>query len=137
MIILDTNVLSEMMRPVPASSVQDWLGVVTDELRTMAVSEAEILAGLAQMPEGRRRHELETGAARVFSIAFTGSIRPFDSEAARHYAEVMVICRRLGRPTEPVDAMIAAIARANGAPIATRKHFEGCGVALHDPWRNG
>jgi predicted nucleic acid-binding protein len=138
MIILDTNVLSEVMRAQPAARVLAWLGAQDmAELYTTTISRAESLAGIAILPDGRRRDAMETVATRIFDEDFQDRVLAFDLDASTHYAAVVAIRRRIGRPTKPLDAMIAAIARSRNAAIATRNiaDFEGCGVHLHDPWQ--
>lgn len=137
MIILDTNVLSELMRTETSPSIRQWMGRFDfDDFYTTAVNEAEIMAGIAVLPPGRRRHGMDGVAHRMFVEQFAGRILPFESEAVTHYAEIVSMRRRKGRRIKPLDAMIVAIARANGASVATRnvRHFEGCGVDLQNPW---
>ena len=90
------------------------------------------------MPEGRRRVALETAAQAIFADDFNGRVLPFDAAAAAAYADVFAARRRAGRPTAPLDLMIAAVARANGAGVVTRDigGFETCGVPLVDPWQS-
>ncbi|HUL79366.1 MAG TPA: type II toxin-antitoxin system VapC family toxin [Vicinamibacteria bacterium] len=138
MIILDTNVLSEAMKPVPAAEVLAWLAAQTAaSLYTTSITQAEILHGLMLLPSGRRRRALEAAATSMFSEDFGGRILGFGTEAATPYAQIASRRRRAGRPMSHFDAQIAAIARANGAAIATRNvaDFVDCGVALVDPWR--
>lgn len=137
MIVLDTNVLSELMRTEAVPPVRKWLAQVEpDDLYTTSVCEAEILMGLAIMPSGRKKSAMEVAAYRMFAEDFGDRILPFDSEAARSYAEIVAVRRRRGSPVQALDAMIASIARVHDAAVATRnlKHFEGCGLVLHDPW---
>lgn len=136
MIVLDTNVLSELMKAEPAQPVQDWLGRQVEKLATTVICEAEILAGIAVLPDGRRKRELEAGAERVLSRGFGDAILPLNSEAVRHFADIVARRQRQGRKIKGFDALIAAIARSHGAAVATRDldDFEGCGVTLHDPW---
>ncbi len=138
MIILDTNVLSEVMRPAPAAEVLAWLAAQTAaSLYTTSITQAEILHGLMLLPAGRRRRALEAAATSMFSEDFGGRILGFDTEAAEPYAQIASKRRRSGRPISHFDAQIAAIARSAGAAIATRNlaDFEHCGVALVDPWK--
>ena len=137
MIILDTNVLSELMRPQPEPLVLDWIvrnGY--NGLCTTSISQAEILAGLAVLPIGRRRRELEASAKHVFAQPFLLAL-PFDAHAAPHFAAFLAARQEQGLHVDIPDAMIAAIARSHGAAVATRNvsDFESCGVTLHDPWR--
>jgi predicted nucleic acid-binding protein len=138
MTILDTNVLSELMRPTPAPTVVDWIGAQpAASLYTTSITEAEILHGLMLLPPGRRRSALEAATASMFAEDFGGRILAFDTEAARPYARIASERRRAGRPISHFDAQIAAIARSTGAAIATRNvaDFDGCGVTLVEPWR--
>jgi predicted nucleic acid-binding protein len=136
-IILDTNVLSELMRSQPAAAVFAWVAAQKRAgLYTTSVNKAEILYGIAALPEGRRRAALATAAEAMFIDDFAGRVVPFDEEAAVHYAEIVAARRREGRPIEAFDAQIAATARVAGADLATRDvaDFAGCGLTLLDPW---
>ena len=137
MIVLDTNVLSELMRPTPARRVVAWVAAQpVQSLYTTSVTQAEILHGVALLPSGRRRRAFEAAAEAMFREDFAGRILPFASDAASPYARIAVDRRRVGRPISQFDAQIAAIARSTGATIATRNvtDFAGCGVELVDPW---
>ncbi|MBN8897688.1 MAG: type II toxin-antitoxin system VapC family toxin [Rhodospirillales bacterium] len=137
MLVLDTNMLSEIMRPEPERKVADWIvRQQSEELFTAAVCQAEILSGLAVMPSGRRRTELEEAARAMFTDDFDGRVLPFDIEAASAYAKVFAARRNAGRPSGTIDLMLAAIARARGASVVTRNvaDFEGVGVAIINPW---
>ena len=134
MFVLDTNILSAMMSARPSPEVAAWIaGQPEDALFTTTICQAEILAGLAVMPGGRRRVALETAARAIFADDFNGRVLPFDAAAAAAYADIFAARRRAGRP--PLDLMIAAVARANGAGVVTRDigGFEDCGVPLVDP----
>lgn len=137
MLLLDTNMLSEMMRPEPERKIVDWIvRQPSDELFTAAVCQAEVLAGLAIMPSGRRRTGLEEAARAMFTDDFDGRILPFDTEAAVGYAEIFAARRNVGRPSGTIDLMVAAIARVRGASVVTRNvaDFEGVGVTIVNPW---
>ena len=137
MLVLDTNMLSEVMRPEPERRVADWIvRQQSDELFTAAVCQAEILSGLAIMPSGRRRADLEEAARSMFADDFAGRVLPFDTEAADAYAEIFAARRKTGRPSGTIDLMLAAIARVRGARVVTRNvaDFEGMGVAIINPW---
>jgi predicted nucleic acid-binding protein len=137
MLMLDTNILSEIMRSEPERKVVEWIvRQPSDELFTAAVCQAEILSGLAVMPSGRRRFDLEEAARAMFVDDFDGRVLPFDTEAAVAYAEVFAARRKAGRPSGTVDLMLAAIARVRGASVVTRNvvDFEGLGVAIVNPW---
>lgn len=137
MTLLDTNVISELMRATPAPSVVNWVSArPSSRLFTSAVSEAEILYGVALLPTGRRRSRLQDVVRAIFSDDFVDRVLPFDRDAARAFAEIAAARRRAGRPIAQLDAQIAAIALSRGAALATRntRDFEGCGVKLVDPW---
>ena len=135
--LLDTNVLSETMKPRPATAIAAWMRAQPlRSLYTAAFCQAEILAGIAILPAGRRRTELETMAQAIFSEDFEGRILPFDAKAANAYAELFAVRRQGGRPIETPDLIVAATARAHDAAVVTRDlgGFEGCGLTLVDPW---
>lgn len=137
MIVLDTNVLSELMRSTPDETVVRWTTrQPTASLYVTSITQAEILHGILLLPKGRRRTALEDAAAAMFAEDLGGRILPFGSEASRPYAEIASARQRAGRPISHFDAQIAAIARANGASVATRNtaDFTGCGIELIDPW---
>ncbi len=137
MIVLDTNVISEAMRSVPEPRVIAWLDrLERDEVYTTAICEAEILYGIALLPEGKRRRELRQIATRLFSERLAGRVLAFDRVAAEHFAVVASARRSAGTPISVQDAQIAAIARAHGAIVATRnaEDFNGTGVAVVNPW---
>ena len=137
MILLDTNVISELMRPEPAQAVLDWFGRHdAADLFISAVTEAELRTGVAILPEGQRRERLQLAIDAMIDQDFQGRVLPFDTIAARPYAEIAAQRRAVGRPIAEADCQIAAIARAADAPVATRngKDFEGCGIGLINPW---
>ena len=137
MILLDTNVLSELMRPAPDPAVAAWVASRSAVgLATTTITKAEILHGIARLPSGRRRAALQRAAAAMFDEEFGERVLPFDSAAAPHYASLRSARERAGRPISAFDAQIAAIARTHRATIATRDlgGFEDCGVPLVDPW---
>ncbi len=137
MIILDTNVLSELMKPVPTGNVVDWMAAQPAEgLYTTSITQAEILHGLMLLPRGRRRRALEAAATSMFAEDFRGRILGFGTDAAPPYAQIAFDRRRARRPISHFDAQIAAIARFTGALIATRNvdDFDACGVTVLDPW---
>ena len=138
MILLDTNVVSELMKPVPARPVAEWVArQAATSLYTTTITEAEILHGVMLLPAGQRRARLQSAAENMFAEDFRGRVLPFGSDAARAYALIATQRRRAGRPISHFDAQIAAIGRSARAMIATRNtaDFEGCGVELVDPWR--
>jgi predicted nucleic acid-binding protein len=137
MIVLDTNVISELMRDSPQQTVLTWFGAQpASSLFVTTVTEAEILTGIALLPDGRRRSGLAESADRVFTALFAGRILVFDSDAANIYAEIFAQRHAAGRPISQADCQIAAIARSREAAISTRNvtDFEGVGVELIDPW---
>jgi hypothetical protein len=137
MIVLDTNVVSELMKSAPEPAVMAWIDAIPGAaLFLSAVTQAENLYGVALVPEGKRREGLALAARTAFETYFRGRILPFDSEAAEAFAALAAGRRRAGRPISHADAQIAAIARSRGAALATRNvpDFEGCGVEIVDPW---
>jgi predicted nucleic acid-binding protein len=137
MILLDTNVISELMRPNPAPSVADWLAPQPPaSLYTTSITQAEILHGILLLPSGKRRSNLLSAAQAMFAEDFADRILGFGSDSAVRYAEIASVRSRAGRPISHFDAQIAAIARASGARVATRNvaDFEGCGVDVVNPW---
>lgn len=136
MFVLDTNVLSEEMRPMPEPAVHSWLAHQNPlDLFTTAVTEAEILYGVAIKPDGRRKRDLEAAARRVLDL-FAGRILPFDSAAAREFARIVSDRREAGTPIEDFDAQIAAITSSRGMTLATRnlQDFARTGVQVVDRW---
>ena len=139
MIVLDTNVISEMMKPRPSEQVARWVRYAPrDDLYTTAITEAEMRYGAYRMSLHRDTRELETIVNRIFSVRFAGHILPFDSEAAKAFPPILVESQRHGRSHSHSDAQIAAIARVHSATIATRDGygFEHSGVPLIDPWKS-
>ncbi len=137
MIILDTNVLSELMRPKPSASVLAWIAKQPEaELSTTSITEAEIFYGIEVLPKGKRREHLTMAAEAVFTEDFSGRVYGFDSAAARAFSKIASSRRTSGRPISHPDAQIAAIAKTKRAKVATRdvKGFERCGVDVVDPW---
>lgn len=137
MIVLDTNVISEVFNPVPDPRVAAWLQQRPDgEVFLTAITRGELLYGAHILPAGRRRETLIAGLQRIFEIRFQNRILPYDETAADAYAELAAIRRAQGRPSSQSDLMIAGIVRSHGARLATRnlRDFEGCGISLFDPW---
>ena len=129
--------LSELWRPRPSAGALTWLRTQpAAALFTTAINEAEIFYGIELLPNGKRRRNLELLARTIFNEDFLGRILPFDSTAAREYAEIAAARRRAGRPIAEADAQIAAIARSRGAAIATRNSadFVDCGLTVLSPW---
>ena len=137
MIILDTNVISEIIRPTPSAQVIAWVaGQPADSLYVTAISEAELRYGIAILPTGTRQERLLVQIDGMFKWDFADRILPFDSEAARTYALIASVRRAAGLPISQADCQIAAIARSAGASIATRDEsgFRGCGIDVINPW---
>ena len=137
MIIVDTNVLSELMKLEPFENVLRWFTKQPPTgLFTTTVSQAEIYYGLELLPMSKRRVALKKAAIAVFTEDFDGRVLSFDSDAARAYAFVAVERRNVGRPITQFDAQILGIARSRGAGIATRniEDFDGCGIEVVNPW---
>lgn len=137
MILLDTNVLSELMRAAPDQKVVAWVDAQpASEFVICSITVAEILHGIARLPDGKRKQGLLEMATAMFEQDFAGSILPFDAQAAAHYAQMAADAERRGRPVDMADLQIAAIGQLHDAMIATRntRHFEGLDVSLIDPW---
>ncbi len=138
MIVLDTNVVSELMKPGPAPEVLRWFGdYPAARLFITTVTQAEILLGLELLPKGRRRAALESAASAMFEEDFAGRVLPFDGAAAAQYAKIAAVRQKAGRPISQFDAQIASLALSRGAAVATRnlRDFEGCGLELLYPWK--
>jgi predicted nucleic acid-binding protein len=139
MILLDTNVVSELIRPKPDPGVEAWLAEqVAANVFLSVISAAELLYGVAILPSGQRRDRLTAEIEGMLRHDFAGRILPFDSDAARAYAVIAAERRAAGRPIGQFDGQIAAIARSRGAAIATRNagDFAGCGIDVINPWHS-
>lgn len=135
--VIDTNVVSEMMRPRPDGGVRRWLEQTPrDALFLPAVVVAELLAGVELLPPGRKRDGLGEFISGFVSGTPRENLLPFGLGEAPHYAAIVARRRRQGKDIAPLDAQIAAIAAASGIPVATRnvRDFEGCGVDVFNPW---
>ncbi len=140
MIVLDTNVLSEAMKPSPDARVMHWLeGYQVRSLATTAISIAEVKYGLACLPEGKRRRDLEERFDLFIVKGFGSHVLSFDNSSASVYAEIVSLRKKAGRAIEAFDAMIASICRTHGTSLATRNgtHFQDCGIEILNPWENG
>ena len=138
MVVLDTNVASELMLAAPSPEVLVWMdSLPARELFVTAVTEAEIRTGIAFLPEGGRRRGLADAAERTLGGLFAGRVLPFDSGAARAYADIAATRRAAGRPISQLDCQIAAIASSRGMAVATRnvRDFFETGVEIIDPWQ--
>jgi predicted nucleic acid-binding protein len=136
-IVLDTNVVSEAMRPRPEPRVIRWLD--SHPIRSFAVTSvtvAELLFGIRRLPEGRRRSDLQEAFETFMARGIRERVLAFDQAAAEAYAQLAIDRIRGGRPMQAFDAMIAGIVIATGAELATRDRagFEDCGIQLVDPW---
>ena len=138
MILLDTNVLSELMRPSPEFQVVRWLdGISEMDVWVSAITVSEIRLGIALLPEGRRRALLMASADQMFQDEFENRCLPFDCEAAQEYARIVAKRKQVGSPVSVEDAQIAAVAQIAGLTLATRntKDFSDIeGLALVNPW---
>lgn len=137
MIALDTNVVSELMRPAPSPAVLKSLSKYSPhQVCTSSITVAEILYGIELLPTGKRKNELLAGAERLFRVVLGGRILVFDEAAAQNFSQIAVERRRHGRPISELDAQIAAVARVHDATLSTRNvgDFEGCGIRLVNPW---
>ena len=135
--LLDTNVLSELLRAVPEPVVLAWFAEQPAEtLFVSAVTQAEMMLGARLLPTGKRRAALEGAVRAMFDEDFSGRTLPFDSAVVPAYVDIVSARRTAGRPISQFDAQIAAIARHHGARLATRNldDFEGCGVVVVNPW---
>jgi toxin FitB len=138
MIVLDTNVLSETLRPAPETKVLAWLtSQPRSSLFTTTLTRGEVFYGIRLLPAGARRQGLWDASRAIFDEDFAGQVLGFDSDAADAYAEIAATRKNIGRPISQFDAMIAAVARSRGASLATRnvKDFVDCGVDIVDPWK--
>jgi len=137
-IVVDTNVISELTRHAPAPEVVSWLdSLAADEVATTAITAAELLYCVARLPDGSRKAELSAAVHGLLSDDFQERVLPFDEPAASQYAEIVSSRERLGRAIGVADAQIAAICRATGATLATRNtsDFEVTGIELINPWK--
>jgi predicted nucleic acid-binding protein len=136
--ILDTNVVSEPMRPAPSSAALQWLSRIqrTGGVFVTTITVAEILFGIELLPRGKRHEQMLAQAEGIFGQEFAGRVLPFDEKAARVFPQIAAHRRTRGRPIADLDAQIAAIALSHGAALATRNtaDFEDCGLRLINPW---
>jgi toxin FitB len=136
-IILDTNVISDLTRPVPDAGVMAWLdSLPAEETAITAITAAELRYGVRRMPDGRRKTELSEAVSALIHTDFRHRVEPFDVLAADQYADVVTARERAGQPISVSDAQIAAICRVLNATLATRNtsDFTGTGVNLINPW---
>jgi toxin FitB len=137
-ILLDTNVLSELIRPEPDGGVTEWLDSLdSTAVATTAITAAELLYGAARLPGGQRRERLKQAIRGLIDDDLEGRVEPFDATAATHYAVIVSDRDKAGRPIGMADAHIAAICRKLEATLATRNtsDFLDTGIDLLDPWQ--
>lgn len=138
MIILDTNIISELTRQAPEPRVVSWLdSLPAEEVSTTAVTAAELLYGVARVPAGRRKRELAAAVRGLLGDELRDRILPFDEHCASRYADIVCGRETVGRPIGVADAQIAAICRTAEATLATRNtdDFSGTGIELINPWK--
>ena len=136
-ILLDSNVVSELIKGARHPAVANWVAKLPlEDLFFSAMGEAELLYGVAILPKGRRRKTLLANITGMLRDAFGDRILPFDRAAAYEYADIAAVRRAIGRPVAPFDCQIAAIARSRGMAVATRnvRHFDDIGLDIIDPW---
>jgi toxin FitB len=139
-IVLDTNVISELARQAPDVGVLSWLdSLEISDVATTAITAAELRHGIARLPDGRRKRELAAVIRGILTEDFFGRVLPFDERASVPYADIVTGRERIGRPIGIADAQIAAICRDLEAILATRNtpDFEETGIELIDPWKLG
>lgn len=138
MIVLDTNVLSETLRPAPDALALAWLAQQPrSALFITTVTRAELLYGVRLLPDGQRKAALMEAVHGIFASDMAGQVLGFDNDASDAYAEIAASRKLAGKPISQFDAMIAAIAKSRGASLATRnvKDFVDCGITVVDPWK--
>jgi hypothetical protein len=139
-IVLDTNVISELARKVPDPGVLSWLDALEiSDVVTTAVTAAELRYGIARLPDGHRKRELAIVIRGILTEDFQGRVLPFDERSSVQYADIVTRRERIGRPIGIADAQIAAICRDLAATLATRNtaDFEETGIELINPWKLG
>ncbi|MDR2837977.1 MAG: type II toxin-antitoxin system VapC family toxin [Azonexus sp.] len=139
MILLDTNVVSEPLRPTPAAQVIEWIDAqALETLYLAAITVAELRAGVALLPAGKRRQTLSDDLEKRLLPLFAGRVLPFDMASTGAYAGLLANARAAGQTIETADACIAAIAIANGFAVATRdaRPFLAAGLTVINPWQN-
>jgi toxin FitB len=137
MIVLDTNILSELIKSNGSAIVYDWVSRQAQmSLSTTTITQAEILYGIAVLPIGKRRDDLAEAAQQIFAEDFEGRILPFDVAAATAYAQIVSKRRQMGQPISQFDGQIAAICYSRNAHLVTRNilDFQHCGLSLLNPW---
>jgi len=138
-IVLDTNVLSEVLKPSPEEAVLHWLAEQNREIVfTTAITQAEIMYGVEMLPSGKRRTRLQHAVEKLFREEFPERILVFDSGSALLYPKIVARRARLGHPISQFDALIASVCHSRNAAIATRNttDFEDCGLTIVNPWNS-
>jgi predicted nucleic acid-binding protein len=136
MLILDTPILAEVIRPNPDPRIGRWLGMQPrDDLYTTSLAQADILYGVERLPPGKRHSDLLAAVVEIFAF-FEKRVLAFDPDAARAYPQILLNRKMMNAPIEPANAMLAAITRSRGAILATRhaEQFSGCGIRVVNPW---
>jgi predicted nucleic acid-binding protein len=136
-IVLDTNIVSEVARPQPYQAVLDWMDTQdSDKLVITAITAAEIRAGVALLPSGRRKREISKRMESLLTETFAGYVLAFDVDSSAYYAQVLALRTQMGRPISGLDAQIAAICLQYEATLATRNtdDFDGIDLQLINPW---
>jgi toxin FitB len=137
MIVLDTNVLSELIKPAPHPCVVQWVDdQSSSQLMTTSITTAELRAGVAILPRGRRKETIARQIERLITDVFGGYVLAFDTDASTHYADIVATARRRGRPMSALDTQIAAICRQHDATLATRNtnDFRDTKLSTINPW---
>ena len=137
MVILDTNVISEVLLPAPNPAVSAWFAAQNSaDVYTTSISEAELLFGVELLPHGKRRNHLANAVTEIIRDDFGEQVLPFNRAAAQAYATIKAGRQKAGRKIRSLDGQIAAIAQSVGADVATRNvaHFENCGINIINPW---
>lgn len=137
MIVLDTNVVSEVMRERPAKEVMQWLQSIPPlQVYTTIMCKAEVLFGVALLAEGQRKQRLLGVAQKIFADVFADRVLGFDDRAAEEFASIYALRERAGNRMQIMDGLIAGIVRANKLALATRdvRDFEDCGIEIINPW---
>lgn len=137
MIVLDTNVLSELARPTPNHAVIEWVDAQDSSgLVLTALTAAEVRTGVALLPDGRRKRDIGLRMESLITETFAGFVLSFDTDSSAHYADIVAARRRAGKPISTFDAQIAAVCRQHEAALATRNtaDFSDTGAQLINPW---
>ena len=139
MIVLDTNVVSELARPTPSPAVIEWVDAQdSSSLVITALTAAEVRAGVALLPNGRRKQDIGLRMESLLTETFAGFVLAFDIDSSAHYADIVAGRRRAGRPISAFDAQIASVCRQHDADLATRNtaDFTDTGIQLINPWNS-